>query len=225
MKDISLHKAPFFVNFTQILRVICLAGAWLSLACCSPQDYLTPLALQEFIIDEDRGLVKQVVANNYILKLTYKPTDLWMYQEVQGVAMDSSTFLSLRKKYAGNYYFILSISKDQHEALSPAEAGMVRYSELLETLSFRMDRHVGLITSLGDTIQAGDFMLDRTYGASNATSLLFSFSKKKIKGQDWIEFTMSEFGLGTGAQRFRFRLKDLESVPRLKFEIRSDPAG
>jgi hypothetical protein len=186
---------------------------------CSAPEHLAPVALHQFIADEGSGLTKSLESGNYSIKVAFRPTDLWIHQEAGGLALDSATFRSLAKKYSSYYYFILSLSKDQHEALSPAEAGMAQYSALLETLSFRMDQHVGLVTASRDTIPAGDFMLDRTYGASSATNILFSFSKEKCKGQAWIEFTLGEFGLGLGEQRFRFRTKDLESAPRLKFGI------
>ncbi|HEY9006529.1 MAG TPA: hypothetical protein VIM75_10355, partial [Ohtaekwangia sp.] len=64
----------------------------------------------------------------------------------------------------------------------------------------------------------GDFMLNRTYGMSNSTDLLFVFSKEKAKGKDWIQFNLNELGLGIGNQRFRFEMRDLENVPEVTFE-------
>ncbi|MFZ6011385.1 MAG: hypothetical protein ACOYXT_13640 [Bacteroidota bacterium] len=184
---------------------------------CSAPDRLTPEELNKFIVDEKNGLTQKAEINGYTATVTYRPTDLWIHQEA-GLASDSAMFNALNKKYAGYYYFILSLSRENKEALHQVEGGMGQYSELVQTLSFRMSEYVNLTTSAQDTIPTGDFMLNRTYGLSDATNLLFVFNKEKARGQEWVQFNLNEFGLGIGNQRFRFRTEDLEHAPRLKFE-------
>jgi hypothetical protein len=59
--------------------------------------------------------------------------------------------------------------------------------------------------------------LNRTYGLSSTTDLLFVFNKKKAAGTDWVQFNLNEFGLGLGNQRFRFSTMDLEETPQINF--------
>ncbi len=94
---------------------------------------------------------------------------------------------------------------------------MTAYSDLVQTLSFRMSHYVTLTTAPADTIPVGDFMLNRTYGLSQSTDLLFVFNNEKVRGKEWIQFNLNEFGLGTGNQRFRFRTKDIETLPGIDF--------
>lgn len=81
-----------------------------------------------------------------------------------------------------------------------------------------MNEYVMLTTSARDTIPVGDFMLNRTYGLSASTDVLVVFNREKARGADWVQINLSEFGLGVGSQRFRFSRKDLDEIPRIKFE-------
>ncbi|HEY9048675.1 MAG TPA: hypothetical protein VIN08_22365, partial [Ohtaekwangia sp.] len=143
-------------------------------------------------------------------------TDLWVYQEIGKHKATPEQIDTLRKKYSQYLYFILSLSANNKEALHQAASD--QYGDLVQTLSFRMNNYVTLTTSANDSIPVGDFMLNRTYGMSNSTDLLFVFSKEKAKGKDWIQFNLNEFGLGIGNQRFRFEMSDLENIPEVTFE-------
>ncbi|MFZ6011318.1 MAG: hypothetical protein ACOYXT_13300 [Bacteroidota bacterium] len=186
---------------------------------CDSRKYLSPEEINKFVADEANGLVQKAELNGYAITVTYRPTDLWIYQETGSLVVDTAAYSALNKKYKDYYYFILSLSKNNKEALHQVEGGMGQYSELVQTMSFRMGEFVNLTTSAQDTIPTGDFMLNRTYGLSDATNLLFVFNKEKAKGREWVQFNLNEFGLGVGNQRFRFRTEDLEYAPKIKFEI------
>jgi len=187
----------------------------LAVAGCSPPEYLTTEELTKYISDPDHGLVQHAEVNGYTLDVTYRPTDLLVLQEIDDHA-DANKIQSVRDKYSKYYYFILSLSKNSKEALH--QVGTDQYSELVQTLSFRMGGYVNLTTSSRDTIPTTDFVMDRTYGLSSATSLLFVFDREKTKDKDWVQFNLNEFGLGVGNQRFRFRTRDLSEAPGIKFK-------
>ncbi|HTJ52105.1 MAG TPA: hypothetical protein VL443_21735 [Cyclobacteriaceae bacterium] len=188
----------------------------LTVAGCSPPEYLTAEELTKYISDPDHGLVQHAEVNGYSMDVTYKPTDLLVLQEA-GDHADDLKITALRDKYSKYCYFILSLSKNSKEALHQVEPN--QYGDLVQTLSFRMGGYVNMTTSLHDTIPTTDFVLDRTYGLSSVTSLLFVFDREKAKDKDWVQFNLNEFGLGVGNQRFRFRIKDLENTPKIKFEV------
>jgi len=187
----------------------------LTVAGCSPPEYLTTEGLTKYISDPDHGLVQHAEVNGYSMDVTYKPTDLLVQQEVGDQAAEQMIKVA-RDKYSKYYYFILSLSKNSKEALH--QVGTDQYSELVQTMSFRMGGYVNLTTSSRDTIPTTDFVMDRTYGLSSATSLLFVFNGEKAKDKDWVQFNLNEFGLGVGNQRFRFRTKDLNEAPGIKFK-------
>ena len=186
---------------------------------CGNSAHLPPEKLSAFVIDEEHGLKKTAVLNNINIEVTYRPVDLLVYQEIGKQVVDAKEIGIIRKKYNQYIYFVLSLSKDNREALH--QAGGSQYGELVQTLSFRMNDYVTLTTAANDTIPVGDFMLNRTYGMSSSTDLLFAFDKGKTIGQDWIQFNLNEFGLGIGNQRFRFAMEDIEKVPEANFTTKN----
>ncbi len=179
---------------------------------------MTPEELNRFILNADNGLIQTTEINDYTVQVNYKPTDLWMHQEIGNDHVDESKMKLLRSKYDPYYYFVLSLSKNNKEALQ-VNGNFGQYSELVQTLSFRMNSFVNLTTASKDTIPTADFILNRTYGLSNATSLLFVFNRAKAKGKEWVQFNLNEFGLGIGNQRFRFKTDDLQNVPSINFNL------
>jgi hypothetical protein len=198
--------------FARIL-VLCMACASVS---CAP-GHLSKDELTAYIRDEEHGMKQSVTQGKTTVAVQYRPTDLWVAQELDGEPPQPAKIDSLRKKYDQYYYFILSLSRNNKEALHQVEQGFDQYSELVQTLSFRMPEYVTMTTSAQDTIPVGDFMLNRTYGMSSATEVLFVFSREKAVGQDWVQFNLNEFGLGVGNQRFRFKRSDLDAAPTLAF--------
>ena len=186
---------------------------------CGNSAHLPPEKLSAFVVDEEHGLKKSAALGNVNIEVTYRPVDLLVYQEIGKQVVDAKEIENLRKKYNQYIYFILSLSNDSKEALH--QTGGSQYSELVQTLSFRMNDYVTLTTAASDTIPVGDFMLNRTYGMSSSTDLLFVFSKEKAIGQDWIQFNLNEFGLEVGNQRFRFSMKDIEEVPEVNFTLKN----
>lgn len=186
---------------------------------CGNSAHLPPEKLSAFVIDEEHGLKKTAVLNNINTEVTYRPVDLLVYQEIGKQVVDAKEIGNLRKKYSQYIYFVLSLSKDNKEALH--QAGGSQYGELVQTLSFRMNEYVTLTTAANDTIPVGDFTLNRTYGMSGSTDLLFVFDKKKTIGQDWIQFNLNEFGLGVGNLRFRFAMENIEKVPEANFTTKN----
>jgi len=194
------------------LYLIALAALFCVAGCTT--DPLTPEEYAAYIADQDNGLRKSVTVGGNTIAISYRPTDLLVKQALTGKATPEA-IAARRKQYTPYLYFVLSLSAGNREALH-ATAGD-SYSGLLQTLSFRMNDFITLTTSAGDTIPVGDFMLNRTYGMSASTDVLVVFSGEKAKGNEWVQFNVNEFGLGTGNQRFRFDMKDLEESPSVRF--------
>ena len=196
------------------LAVICI-----SLFACT-QEHVSLEGLQSYIADEDNGLQKSIEIDGTQITVTYRPTDLIVDQEIGDEQVDKETLLSIQKRYSSSYYFVVSLAKE-HKDIMQQVAGKVDYSELVQTLSFHMPAYTFLTTSKMDTIAVGDFALNRSFGFSNSTDLLFVFSRNDVKpDDDWVEFNLNEFGLGAGHQRFRFSLSDIAKTPQLEFDIK-----
>ena len=186
---------------------------------CSPGS-MGPEELTAFVSDGDNGLRKSTNINEIQTDVTYRPTDLLVYQELGSTEADTASMHKLREKYSSYYYFVISFSRNGKEALHQPGSND-QYSDLVQTMSFQMSKYVNLTTP-GDTIPVADFMLNRTFGMNTSTDILFVFNKEKAKGKPWIQLNIIEFGLGTGNQHFRFDVEDLENVPSIRFEPRKD---
>lgn len=176
--------------------------------CCS-KEAVSEDELKAYIQDESNYLSKTAKTDGYQVNVSYKPQELLVKQEMDAGGANLS---ALQEKYGQHIYFILSLSKDNHEVL---DKGAETYSDLVSTLSFRMSEFVSLTTSGKDTLHAVDYVFSRTYGYSGANNLMFAFAKEKITKSKWIEFNLEEFGLGLGRKSFRFEMDDMENIPRL----------
>jgi len=188
---------------------------------CSAPDYLSKEELNDFLMDESNHLTVKQQLKDVTTSVTFKPTDLLILQENgNSTKIDSVELKRLKNKYANYYYFVLSLSKNNEEAEYQTGGDFSKYSDLVQTLSFRMGQYIDMTTNAGDTIPVGDYIYPRTYGMGNASMLMFAFNKDKAKDKEWIQFNLKEFGLGIGNQNYRFKVNDLESVPKIKFEIK-----
>ena len=185
---------------------------------CGVSEFDSSEALYSYILRPENNLTQEGQANGYNIRVAYRPTDLLVHQELDGERFDISRLTELRKKYADYYYFVLGLSKHSKEILNNVGAGSEQYQNLVQTLSFRMDNFVTLVTSARDTLSLAGFIFDRTYGFSPSTDLLFVFERDNTIEGDFLDFQLSEFGLGIGRQRFRFSKEDLDGAPYLNFE-------
>lgn len=178
--------------------------------------------LKKYVLDESNGVRKVVHSGEMKVDAILRPSDLLVLQELRGNAKDTTALHRLQKKYAGQYYFILNISRDGREVVTPGQLSYDHFSDVLQNISFRMGEYVNMTTSKQDTIPLMDFMFNRTFGMGSGSEVLLVFDKKKITDAGWLQINLSELGLGLGLQNFRFRRSDLEEVPHLDFKELSD---
>lgn len=202
-----------------------LTFAWLivlAFSGCIRSEFSSEKELADFIHDPDNGLEKVEEGGGVKITVTYKPADLMVAQELKSRSGRAPDVSSYYKKYDPYYYFLVSLSNNNREVLNTLN-GMETYSDLVETMSFRMNDYVTLTTNASDTIPVADFILNRTFNMSKSTDLLFVFSKEKSEGKQWVQFNLNEFGLNIGNHRFRFLKKDLDSVPCINFNDTPQP--
>lgn len=196
----------------RVLNYIIFALSVIFFSSCGARQLRQP-DLEQFATDPANGLVQTSRVQSLDFSVSYRPTGLFLAQELSSRS-DTAGIAALKKKYNSAHYLILNISMDGKEALGNT-GDFSQFSELLQTFSFRIGEQVTLATSSGDTLVLGDFAFQRTYGMSSGNAILFAFLKQERKPYDWLEFTVREFGLGSGIQRFRFREKDIDAIPEL----------
>ncbi len=182
---------------------------------CGTPEFLTKEELQAYVMEPEHGLVQEKKVGSLKLQVIYRPTDLLVAQEMN-LEQDTAQVKTLRKKYEKYAYFILKLSAQNKDALHQNKS-FSEFSDLLQTLAYRMNDYVELTSSEQDTIPVGDYTYPRMYGYATS-SLLFAFSKKEFENDEWIQFNLKEFGLGSGIHKFRFNKEDIERVPALSFK-------
>lgn len=196
--------------------LLCMSVVLLTQVRCGRPEYLSEKDLLEFVSDEKNRLCKTVSGGGIDAKVIYRPTDLLVAQElIKSKEPSPDQIEKARKKYGDYYYFILSLSKDDREVITPASLGSSRFGDLLQTVSFRMGQFVNLTTSSSDTIAVSDYVYNRTFGMGSSSDLMMVFSRERCIGQQWVQFNLREFGLGIGNQSLRFNVKDLNRAPKI----------
>lgn len=207
-KPEQMNKPYYFIIFITALSLS---------TACRPEYVKDEKALAEYVQKESSGLVQRLEDNNFKLSLAYRPTDLIVAQSLDEDHVDS-TITALRQHYNRYAYFVMSMSYAEKEALYGASGNYQAFSDNLQTLAFRLDQFLKLVTSSQDTVYLADFHYPRMYGMGAASEVLLVFEKEKIKSSDWIQIDLDETGLGHGRQRFKFKTGDLLKVPQIKFE-------
>lgn len=172
----------------------------------------TPDELSHYVGDPSHGLQQHQQIGEIAVAVTYQPADLLVAREVQAIGSTPHSVDSLRYQYSKAAYFLLAISRNGRDVLQPTE-GFSRYSELLQTLAFHMDKQVCLVTSQGDTLRPINYYLDRTAAGTSASQLLLAFPKLPVGGT-W-QLRLRECGLGVGDLSFLFDSRQVQAIPTL----------
>lgn len=197
------------------LRIALLISLLAGLALTSCSHRLSEKDFTQYVEDSDNGLVKETEINSCKIKVMYKPSDLLVKQELVTLKNKSKTIVdSLRNKYNQYRYFILSMAKNGDDLLTMTSSDKAGFSDLLNELSFNMDKHV-YITTERDTAYLIDFVFPRLYETSHATHVLLVFNKNEIQSGE-ITLHINDFG-GMGNIHFDFTQSDLNNVPLLEF--------
>jgi len=207
-------KNKISLNYLVIKRFI--AGSIIALVIGCTPSHLDEVGLKAYIMNPGHGATKMEQTASMEVRVTYRPTDLIVAQELKGLEPYSEEQVSdLKLKYNDYSYFVLSLSNHSKEILAGSD--FISFSDNLQALSFRMTEFVYLTNSKKDTIEVADYVYPRTFGMGQATNLMFAFNNEKLKGNDWIQFNFKEMGFGVGNRHFRFKTSDINKIPKLNF--------
>ena len=173
-------------------------------------------ALKVYISKPENGLIKNKEGDGSAIQVTYRPVDMLVMQEKKSNPSLSLVGLdSVRKSYDKFLYFIIKISMNHHDIFGVSSSSLQKFSEQLSEISFHLKDKVHLITSANDTIPVADYVYPRMYNTTDGTSLLFSFSRENLKDVVYMDFVLENSAIVIDAGEFRFRLKDINKVPKL----------
>jgi len=179
---------------------------------------LTRTELLEYLNAPDNGLVKEKQINGIHIGLQYKPSDLYVEQHLRAIpdSIRKSELDKLKKQYGENLYLQLSLGKNNREIVS-SFVNTSMHSAMVNRLAFGMRDFVVLTTESRDTILLKDYNYVPTYGLSTNNKILFVFENNNLNESEYFKFQLKEMGLETGQVNFKIKIKDINSLPPLKF--------
>lgn len=187
------------------------------IGCSDRKESVSRSELVKYINDPDHKLFKVQDVNGINIRLTFQPASLMAAQELSAdLKKDTQAISSIKKKYAGNFYFLLKYSKNNKELIRQLES-FQRYSDMLQVLSFKMQSYINLTTPAKDTVLLSDYIFEQNYGMADGNSLLLVFSKDKLKTREVVEVNVAECGFGIGDLKFKFMKRDFDAIPELDF--------
>ena len=121
--------------------------------------------LEAHLYDESNGLTVKKVVKDFLLEVTYRPTELvWMNDLEQ---LDKYKQDSLLQHYQDRYYFVAAYSMPDHQDMDPLSRlaqDKALYKEVLSELSFRFHQRVSMVLKDGEEINAvGSFFSKSQY--------------------------------------------------------------
>lgn len=175
--------------------------------------------IQQYMHTPSNGLIQEDSINGIKISVQNKPVALIVAQELRGAeVVNDSIQEAVQKQFADNLYFNLNLSIGDKDPLLYS-GNLSNFSSMLQTMAFQMDQFVFLTTSDKDTIPVADFIYPRMYGMGAGSSIMFAFSKEKIKARghdpEKISFHLLDFGMNTGNRKYEFEMEDIQDVPAL----------
>ena len=166
-------------------------------------------------VNHSKGLCKVQEVNGFKVQAKFLPYQLLVLQDL-GLSKknDTSKINALERKYSGQYYFQLSYSKNNKEAIRQLE-NFQRYSDMLQVMSFEMGKYIVGTNEKNDTLPLADYVFEQEYGMSSANNMMLVFKKESFSNSKQIDINIGEFGLGIGLMKFEFEKHDIEGIPLL----------
>lgn len=184
---------------------------------CTPSSFNSKQELLTYLRNVDNGYHFKKSINRIDYSLTYRPTDLMVYQFMDEKTEPASVE-KLRKKYSKYLYFNLSMSSNGKELLSQNFGSRAEFGAKVSQLTFGMSEKITLTSQYRDTLPLLDYVYPRMYGMGRSTNLLLVYKKEyEAMQQDHLFLTVKDLGYGTGEVTFKIDTKKLKNQPQLKF--------
>ena len=135
--------------------------------------------LQAYIAQEKNGLTKVKSLGPVSCKVSYRPPDLLVAQELRKINMTSEEIQDLYDSYGAFVHFLVSFSVAGKEIEAYNLQG--DFGERVNVLAFQMGQHLHLLSDTKDTINVVDYQYQRTFGAGSSTDLLFAFDRAQLE--------------------------------------------
>lgn len=163
--------------------------------------------LRDFVADPNNGLIKTQTINEIKAELSYRPWQLILASQADLRKLRGESFEGLMQN---KYFFVLSLSIHNKELLR--QLPFAQYSEMVQTLAFRMVDYVQIIPDQQKEVPPENCLFLQTYGIAQANQLLLVFKKARLENAKYLHIKIKEFGLGIGDLNFQMNTSNIHDL-------------
>lgn len=185
----------------------------LSLMACQEKKIVSEQELKDYVLDPENGLRKQREKNGVDLEVIYRPSELIMAQQLDGIN-DKEERVKTIKSFDSLTYFVLKLSRKGQEIENAYVSDEAKFVQVINYLSSSIGSNIYLLHE-SDTIHALDAVYTRMFGSATATSVMTVFDTDLEKKSGTVKFYLDDTGLGLGKNEFVFDISDIKKAPTI----------
>lgn len=176
---------------------------------------ISPGELQQFVDDPENELKVSANKGNVSIQVLYRPKELVFLPRVGD---DQIAWKKQLAEVDSLDYFLIRLSRGGKEIENALAGDEKKFSDLVSYLSLGIAQDLTLVNA-ADTLAPLDVMYSRTFGASEATSVMVIF-KSHLKTRSGVAtLRYQDHFLSTGLSEFTFSTKNIKSIPSIKFPL------
>lgn len=183
-------------------------SAMMALMSCT-RSIKNKVALEKYVHDPAQGLTHDYEVNKVKVAITFLP---WQIIASKTHKSDPASLKLLKSKY----YFVLGFSANGKELLR--QLPYEQYSEMVQTLAFRMQPNVSIVTDKGKVVEAADCQFQQTYGTAKENELLLVFNRAELQDTKEMDLKIKEFGLSIGNLDYKIKAEDIAGLPDMQIK-------
>jgi hypothetical protein len=164
--------------------------------------------------DPIHGTHKVIEQGDFKLEIIYRPLELIVAQEINGLSLLPKQIDSVYSLFKGFDYFLLRIGKRGHEIETYYAHDRVKFSQVNNYLAFKIGEDIKLIHKT-DTLNTKGVIHTRTFGSSSSTDLLIAFESSLPKRKGSVQLIFNDTMFDTGLHISEFNTSDIRSIPSL----------
>lgn len=190
-----------------------------ALNSCTP-DKLEYGDYVQYLLDEENGLIQTKSFGGLKISVKYLPVDYQVYNELKAGNENVSKEVvdSLKNTYKNSFSFLMTLAPAEGESFDVTKVGVTNYEEFsqrITDMSFNMGGMIKLISG-EEEIYPEIAQAERLYGLRNSVDILLVFNADNTKiNNESVELMYSDEIFNTGISKYKFKLKDINSIPEL----------
>ena len=184
-----------------------------SLMACQEKKIVSEQELKDYVLDPENGLRKQSEKNGVDLEVIYRPSELIIAQQLDGIN-DKEERSKTIKSFDSLTYFVLKLSRKGQEIENAYVSDEAKFVQVINYLSSSIGSNIYLLQE-SDTIRALDAVYTRMFGSATSTSVMAVFDTNLKEEKGSLKFYLDDTELGLGKNEFVFDISDIKKAPTI----------